>query len=74
MQQTYGELGCVSFEHSLEIQLLDLPLQTRGQARVHGGASRQDNVLVELSTCVYVCSLEEGGGRRWEMGKRGDKV
>lgn len=45
---TDRELVHVPLEHALQVQLLQLPLQSRGQARVHGGAAGQHNVLVEL--------------------------
>ncbi len=38
----------VSPQHSLQIQLLDLALQTGRKARVHGASSGQDDVLVEV--------------------------
>lgn len=45
---TDRELVHVPLEHALQVQLLQLPLQSRGQAGVHGGAARQHNVFVEL--------------------------
>lgn len=48
----------VSLEDPLQVQLLDLSLQSGGEAGVHGGATRQNNVLVELGPCVHVCCLD----------------
>lgn len=42
------ELVHISLEHTLQVQLLELPLQSRRQAGVHGGSSREHNVFVEL--------------------------
>ena len=63
---TYRELGRVSLQHPLQVQLLDLSLQPGGQPGVHGGAAGQDNVLVELGTSVNVGSLGERE-RQWEQ-------
>lgn len=45
---TDRELVHVPLQHSLQVQLLQLALQAGRQPRVHGGASGQDDVLVEL--------------------------
>ena len=45
-------------KHSLQMQLLELPLQSGGQARVHGGAPRQHDVLVQLGPDVDVAALD----------------
>lgn len=46
--ETYRQLVHVALQHSLQVELLELALQAGRQPRVHGGASGQDDVLVEL--------------------------
>lgn len=45
---THRQLVHVSLQHALQVQLLQLPLQTGRQAGVHGGAPRKHDVFVEL--------------------------
>lgn len=45
---THRELLHVSFQNSFQVELFQLPLQSWRQPRVHGGPSRQHNVLVEF--------------------------
>lgn len=44
----HRELVHVPLQHTLQVQLLELPLQSGGQARVHGGPPGQHDVFVEL--------------------------
>ena len=46
------DLECV-----LEIKLLDFALKTGGESGVHGRASRQHDVLVELAAQIDIGSL-----------------
>ena len=47
-QNTNLQAGGVALEDVLEVELLDLALHAAGQTRVHGAATGEDNVLVEL--------------------------
>jgi len=59
--RVYRELLRVSVQHILEVQLLDLPLQPGWKARVHGAASGQHDVPIEVSP-------------GWRGGRGGDMV
>ncbi len=48
----------ISLEDSLQVELGDLSLESAGEARVHGGAAREHNVLVELRPDVHVGRLD----------------
>jgi hypothetical protein len=54
----YFEALCVFLEDFLEVELLDFFLQATGETRVHGRASREDNVLVEIGARVQRSSLD----------------
>lgn len=45
----HRKLVDVALQHSLQVELLQLPLQAGWQAGIHGGASGQDDVLEEVS-------------------------
>ena len=46
-------------QNVLEVELLDLAFEAARQARVHRGAARNNNVLVELGAQIDVGSLCE---------------
>ena len=52
--ETDRQSAGVSLQHSLQVELLDLALQSAGQPGVHGGAARQDDVFVEVGSQVNV--------------------
>ena len=62
---TYGQTLGISFEHSLQIQLCDLAFEATCKARIHGGATAEHDVLVEVGSYVHVgllyCVEEELG-------------
>lgn len=45
---THREFFHISFQNSFQVELFQFPLQPWRQPRVHGGPSRQHNVLVEF--------------------------
>merc|ERR1711892_1001664 len=53
-----GQSLRVTLKHPLQVQLLDLPLQPAGQARVHSGSPRQNYVFVQLWSHVDVPGLD----------------
>ena len=55
---TYRKTADVAFEHSLQIELRDLAFKATREARVHGGATAEYDVLVELGSHVHVGSLD----------------
>ena len=56
--ETDRQSAGVSLQHSLQVELLDLALQSAGQPGVHGGAARQDDVFVEVGSQVNVGWLD----------------
>jgi len=49
-----GQLSLVSFGNLLEVQVLDLLLQSRGKSGIHSGSSRKDNVVVEFGSGINI--------------------
>lgn len=61
----HRELVHVSLQHPLQVQLLEFPLQSGGQARVHGGPPRQHDVFVELGP---ERRQRDAGQWEWDVG------
>lgn len=67
-KHTYAEALDVAPEDLSQVQLLDLLLQTTWQTGVHGRASREDNVLVQVRAGIErsrLDSLEQKLGHTW---------
>jgi hypothetical protein len=47
-QRAYRKLVNIVLEHALQIELLEFSLEPAGKTWVHGGASGEDNVLVQF--------------------------
>jgi len=57
-ERTYVQAGRITVQDTGEVQLLHLLLQPTGQARVHAGTSREDYVLIQVSTDVHSSGLD----------------
>jgi len=53
-----GEELLLALEDTLEVELLDLLLETRGQTREHGGTTREHDVLIELRAKIDISLLD----------------
>jgi len=53
-----GKKLSAALEDTLEVELLDLLLQTRGKTREHGGTTRKNDVLVELGAQIDISLLD----------------
>ena len=53
------EAALVALQHTVQVQLADVALDTRGKTRVHRRTTRQDNVLVELGTDIQLGLVDD---------------
>ena len=55
--RTHLQTRTITAEHTREVQLLHLLLESTGEAWVHGRPAREHNVLVQLGARVDGCLL-----------------